>query len=94
MRDLELLFELRERILVAELCANVDQDQAKGRCDRNRDEDAEETVERASGQQREDHDGGMQLDDPADDQGYDEVVLRVAKNRVHRGDDRHVPDLR
>src|SRR5947209_3052883 len=49
MRDLELLFELRERILVAKLRAHVDQDQTKGRRDRNRDEDAEQTVERASG---------------------------------------------
>src|SRR5438445_8694875 len=59
MLDLELVFELRERILVAELCANVDQDQPERRGDGHRDEDAEQTVQRATGQQRKDHDGGM-----------------------------------
>src|SRR5256714_4634149 len=59
MRHVELLLELRERIFIAQLRANVDEDQAKRRCDGNRDEHAEQTVERAAGEQREDHDRGM-----------------------------------
>ena len=51
MRDLELLLELRERILVAKLCPHVDEDKAKRRCNRYGHKNAEQAIESAPGKQ-------------------------------------------
>src|SRR5438093_12729536 len=94
VRDLELELELRERVLVTELCTDVDEDQAERGSHRYGDKNTEQAVQGAAGEQREDHDSWVEPHDPTDDERDDEVVLGVTQHGVHRGDDRDVPNLR
>src|SRR5437870_13792686 len=79
----ELLLQLRERILVLQLRAYVDEHEPQRGGEGNCDEDAEEAKKRSAAQQREDDDGGMDPDDAAADERDDRMVLRVPKDRVH-----------
>ena len=87
----ELDLELREGILVAELRADVDQDQPQRGRERDREDDAEETEDRAARQQREDDERRVQPHGASDHRGNDQVVLGVTQDRVDRRDD---PDVR
>src|SRR2546430_12594437 len=79
----ELLLQLRERILVPQLRAYVDEHEPQRGGQGNCDEDAEEAKERTAAQQREDDDGGTEPDDPADGGRDDERGLRVPQDPVH-----------
>src|SRR3989442_10080790 len=94
LRHLELLFQYRERILVAQLRADVDKDKTKGGRDGDRDQYTEQTEQRPASEQREDHHGRVELHDAADDERDHQIVLSVTKDRVHHGHGHHVPDLR
>ena len=75
MLDLELFFELREGVLVAQLCAHVDKHETQRRRDRHRDQNTQQTEERAACQQGEDHNRRMEFHDPPDHERDHEVVL-------------------